>query len=437
MTKARRDGLCLLLLGGVVFVLLGAALENAFSVPLVDFKVLYFPARCLMQHCDPYNDVDLLRVSRVEDSARSWDNERGRPFITRYIYPPTAFSLTVPFAMLPWGPAHILWITLTAASFIFASFLMWNLGASYAPIVSGALVGFLLANSELLLITGNMAGIAIGLCLVAVWCFFRERFVVAGVLCLAISLAVKPQDTGLVWLYFLLAGGSYRKRALQTLLVTVVLSLPAVLWVWQVSPHWIAELQSNLSFYSAHGGINDPGLTSSGGHGLGMLVSLQTIISPFWDNPRIYNPASYFICGIPLLVWAIITLRSKPSQGNVWLALAAIAALSMLPVYHRQQDTKLLVLAVPACAMLWAAGSVIGRLALLVTSAGLVLTADLPWAFLLSLINNLHLSTSGLSGKMLIAVQVFPVPLTLLAMGIFYLWIYARRSSTQPPPQPL
>jgi hypothetical protein len=328
-------------------------------------------------------------------------------------------------------------MTLTATSLIFASFLMWNLGANYAPIVSGALVGFLLANSEMLMITGNMAGIAISLCLVAVWCFVRERFVAAGVLCLAISLAVKPHDTGLVWLYFLLAGGTYRKRALQTLLVTVVLSLPAVLWVWQVSPHWIAELQSNLSFYSAHGGINDPGLNSSGGHGLGMLVSLQTIISPFWDNPRIYNPASYVICGMLLVVWAFITLRSKPSRRNVWLALAAIAALSMLPLYHRQQDTKLLLLAVPACAMLWAEGGVIGRLALLVTSAGLVFTADLPWALLLGLINSRHLPTTGLSGQMLIAVQVFPVPLTLLAVGIFYLWVYARRGSAQLPPQPL
>jgi hypothetical protein len=26
----------------------------------------------------------------------------------------------------------------------------------------------------------------------------------------------------------------------------------------------------------------------------------------------------------------------------------------------------------------------------------------------------------------LVAVQVFPVPLTLLVMGAFYLWIYAR-----------
>jgi hypothetical protein len=87
----------------------------------------------------------------------------------------------------------------------------------------------------------------VSLSAVAVWCFLRERFVLAGILCLAVALAVKPQDSGLVWLYFLRAGGVYRKRALQTLLATAVLSLPGVLWVWHASPHWFAEWQSNVA----------------------------------------------------------------------------------------------------------------------------------------------------------------------------------------------
>ena len=62
--------------------------------------------------------------------------------------------------------------------------------------------------------------------MVAVWCFIRERFVPAGILCLAVSLAVKPQDAGLVWLYFLLVGGVYPKRALQTLVAMLALGLP-------------------------------------------------------------------------------------------------------------------------------------------------------------------------------------------------------------------
>ncbi len=133
-----------------------------------------------------------------------WLPHRLAMVATQHIYLPTAFSLTVPFAMLPWGPAHILWLTLTAGGLIFASFLAWNLGANYAPVLSGALVGFFLANSVELITLGNPSGIAISLCVVAVWCFLRERFIPAGILCLAFSLAVKPQGAGLGLALFLI-----------------------------------------------------------------------------------------------------------------------------------------------------------------------------------------------------------------------------------------
>jgi uncharacterized membrane protein (UPF0136 family) len=262
---------------------------------------------------------------------------------------------------------------------------------------------------------------------VAVWCFLEERFVPAGILCLAISLVFKPQGAGLVWLYFLLAGGVYRKRALQTLLVTAVLAIPAILWVTHIAPHWIEELHANLSASSAHGGINEPGPSSLTGRTLGMVIDLQAVISVFWSNPRIYNPVSYLICGALLLAGAARTLRSRLSLPGAWLALAAIAAIYMLPVYHRQYDAKLLLLTVPACAMLWAEGGPIGWIALLLNTAGIVLTGDIPSAILLIFTRNLNLSPAGLAGKILTAVLLEPTPLILLAMGIFYLWVYLRR----------
>jgi hypothetical protein len=433
MTNARRDGLYLLLLGSLVFLLLGTVLARTAPAAMVDFKVLYYPARCLLQHGDPYNENEVQSTAHAPGEAPPWDTLKVRQVVTQYLYPPTAFSFTVPFAMLPWGPAHILWIVLTIGSLVLASFLIWSLGADYAPIISGVLVGFLLANSELLVITGNAAGIAISLCIVAVWCFVRERLVLVGILCLAISLALKPHDSGMVWLYFLLAGKVHRKRALQTLLATTVLILPPVLWVWHVAPDWMRELNSNLAAFSVHGGMNDPGIASSGAHGLGMLVSLQAVIGLFWDDPRIYNTASYLLFAPLLLIWAFVALRSRPSRKRVWLAIAAIAALSLLPVYHRQQDTKLLLLTVPACGMLWSEGGTIGWLALLLNSAGFILTGDLPWTVVLGLIRNLHMPTTGMSGQIAMAAQVFPIPLAMLALGIFYLWMYVRCYFTSDP----
>jgi hypothetical protein len=426
MTKARLDGLYLVLLGSVAFLLLGVALERSAPAPLADFKALYYPSRCLIQHHDPYMESEVRRIYEAEGGNRPLDSAKTGQIATENVYPPSALFFMAPFAMLPWGPVHILWIALTAGSFVLASLLIWNLGANYAPIVSGVLIGFLLANSESLLITGNAAGIAISLCVAAVWCFLRERFVPVGIACLAVSLALKPHDAGLVWLYFLLAPGVFRKRALQTLAVTTAISLLAVLWVGHVAPQWMQEWHSNVAAFSVHGGVNDPGPASTGGHGLDMLVSLQTAISVLWDDPRFYNLVSYLICAPLVLAWGFITLRSRPSTRRAWLALAAITALSMLPVYHRQVDARLLLLTVPACAMLWAEGGRIGRLALAVTTAGLVLTGDIPWAIFFGVASKLHLPATALTGTILMAVQMFPVPLILLAVGVFYLWIYAR-----------
>jgi hypothetical protein len=176
------------------------------------------------------------------------------------------------------------------------------------------------------------------------------------------------------------------------------------------------------------GDLSDPGPTSISINNPDRIIDLQTVISVFRDDPRIYNPASYLICGALLLVWSIRTLRLRFSLASAWLALAAIAALSMLPVYHRQYDAKLLLLTVPACAMLWAEGGPIAWIALLVTTAGVVLTGDIPSAILIILSNHLHVGVAGTLGKILTVALMRSAPLILLVMGIFYLWVYVRRS---------
>ena len=120
------------------------------------------------------------------------------------------------------------------------------------------------------------------------------------------------------------------------------------------------------------------------------------------------------------------TLRSRFTQRGAWLALAAVLPITLLMTYHRPWDAKLLLLTIPACAMLWAEAGAIRWIALLLTSAGIVLTADLPLIILAIHTANLHISTAGLSGQILTVVLMRPTPLILLAMGIFYLWVYVR-----------
>jgi hypothetical protein len=434
MTKARLDGLYLMLVGCAVFLLLGLTLESTSPESMIDFKVPYYSARCLLLHCDPYKQADVMQVYKAEHGERAGETARDTLNATRFVYPPTLFLFTVPLAALTFGPAHLIWLILTLASIVVGSFLSWNLAAEHGPVISGCLIGFMLANSVLLVMIGNPAGIAIGLCFIGVWCFIKERNVSVGVLCFACSLLIKPHDVGLVWLYFLLAGGSYRKRALQTLAVVFALGLPTVLFVTHLSPHWLSELRSTMSMASAHGGPDDPGPASAGAHGLGMMINLQTAVSFLRDDPRVYNPVTYFVCAFLMLIWGGTVLRSRPSQASASLALAAITPLLLLPIYHRQSDVLVLILAVPACAMLKVRGGWTGRSTLLVTAAAFVVTGDFLWvainAFLAAIKEPL---TPGV-GRILMGVQILPIPLTLLAMAIIYLLIYLSRP-VDPVPQ--
>ena len=439
MTKMRLTIFLLLSVSSALSVFWGFAVERAARGIIVDFKVVYLGARCLLQKHDPYNESQLMGVYLAEGGkspSSPAELNKVRQVVALQVYFPTAFLYVAPFAFLPWEVAHMVWSGLTVVTFTFAAFLIWTLAQDLAPNACFYLLCFLLANCGILFAGGNPAGLAIGLCVIAVWCFLKDKHAYVGVFCFAVSLALKPHDTAFVWLYFLLAGGLLRKRALQTLVVTLALALPAVLWISHVSPHWIQELYGNLSATSLRGGITDPGPNGMSGSGGGMIIALQTVISVFRDDPNFYNPLTYLVFGSLLLVWMIVTLRTRSAAPKHYLALAAIAALSMLPVYHRPHDAKLLLLTLPACAMLLHEGGAIGRIALLLNTAAIVLTSDLPLALLVQLTKGLHLSTDA-SSKVLTVLLARPMPLILLVLGAFYLWVYAWRSSIESRALPL
>ncbi|MDR5727418.1 MAG: hypothetical protein RB191_08330, partial [Terriglobia bacterium] len=319
----------------------------------------------------------------------------------------------------------------TAASLFTAAILMWTRGVKYAPVLTTFLMCVLLANCEVVFGTENAGGIAVNLCVIAVWCFLQERFIAWGVVCLAMSLVIKPHDAGFVWLFFLLAGESYRKRAMQTLIVAVILSLPSIVWVSHVSPHWIQELHANLANFSARGDLNDPGPTAVSGRTGNMIISLQAVFSVLWDEPSFYNPATYLVCAPLFLLWARRVSRTRLSADGAWLAIAAVVPLTMLVTYHRTYDAKLIMLTVPACAMLFAKGDRIAQWAFAFTTAGIFFSADIPLGMVLAFSGKLHLKPAGFIEKALFILLYRPVPLLLLAMAAFYLWVFLRHAPKQ------
>lgn len=423
MTNPRQDGFLLLSLGIVTFLLGGIVLEFGLSNSMIDFKLLYYSARALLRHANPYNADQVLGLYKAEAVKPATDMVQTL-VISHPIYLPTAFTFTIPFAALPWGLAHFLWMTLIAGGLTLAAFLMWKVAALTAPVVAGALLTLLLFNCILLLFLGNAAGIAVSFCVIAAFSFVSRKFEYVGVLCLAISLMLKPHDSGLVWLYFLISGGAYRRRALQVLVVVFALSLPTIVWVTNVAPSWMHDLRANLSADSPLGNLDDPAEESRHHPNPNMVINLEAALSVFPSDPSVYKLAGYVVCGSMLILWLIATVRLRGSME--WFALAPVVPITMLVTYHRPYDATLLMLAVPAVASLWFAGGIPGRLGAILTALGVILTGTIPLAALSKIPSNFHLTTGTFGANLALVLFTHPAPMILLVLGIFYLWILVK-----------
>ncbi len=397
----------------------------------LDFRAVYAGARCLIHHHNPYNVTDLAREYSSEDGQRPSDTPSHLQGIVYCINLPSTLVVVAPFALFSWGPACFLWMLFTGFVFILAILLMWKNGARYAPRVATLLACVIGFNCESIFSSGNTAGMVVGFCGIAVWSFLENRFARIGVICLALSLAVKPHDAGLIWLYFVLAGGENRKRALQSAFITAVIALAAVLWVSQAAPNWMHEWNANLATTSTHGGINDAGPDGAivKDHTAYSIVDLQGAISIFRDEPYFYNLASYLICGALLIAWSIRTLRMRFSVSHAWIGLAAVSAFTLLITYHRLWDARLVILAIPACCLLWAEGGSRARGAILTTALAAFFTGEVTLVLFEMAFGSLHLGADGIVAQTITVALTRPASLSLLAMGLFYFGVYLRRAN--------
>jgi hypothetical protein len=407
-------------------VFLSIVVQAKLASGMSDIRPIYYGARVLLHGEDPYPQLSILRAfqaesgDRIPDMPSIWQQE------TRPVYMPSAMVLGLPLALLPWGAAQAVWMLLTTAALVLAAFLILQSGSKITPDVSLILVCVLIANCESDIALGNPASISVGFCVIAAWCFLEDRLPVAGIWLLAVSLCVKPHNAGWIWLYFVLAGGLLRKRAMQTLAAAFAIMAPSILWVSAVGPQWVRELQLNLNYFGVRDGLNDPGPTGVSFRTACPIIDLQSIFSIFRNDPRFYNAATYLVFGVLFVIFAFATVRSRYTARRAWLALAVVVPLSMLVTYHRPYDAKLLLLAIPACVLLWSGRGVAGRLALGITTAAIVVTADIPLSLYVANVKPHIAATSGWLEKLVMVPFARPVPVVLLVMTVFYLFVYVK-----------
>jgi hypothetical protein len=336
----------------LIFLVVGGQRAFRFSHDLVP---VYTGAGCLLQGCDPYSISQLeeqffQRGGRVVDLP-SWE-------IDMPVYPPSTFLVLSPLLLLRYPTARLFWFVLNGGLFILSAVLVLSACPRSHRWLATILVSVILATSGILLVVGQPATFAISLIIIGSYLFLRVRFLPLCAFLFMLSVAVKPQLGGLIVLYFL-GRKIYRRYAAFALAGALVLLLSAglTLRIHPRSANWTSTLQENLSSTLSPGGSADPRPANQEAIG---DMNLQSLTSIFFADAGKFNHVAYVVF-LGLLAVLIIVLPWSHASGETHvLALAALSILTLMPVYHRFYDTRLLLLTVPAVTLIFEKRRVLG-----------------------------------------------------------------------------
>ncbi len=342
--------LLLALVGVLAFAVRGYHDETE-ALHFRDFKQPYSSARCVLTGCDPYSEKDthaaFLAAGGIDNDSIVFD-----PYSA--LYPPFSLVALAPVAALRYPAAHTLWEATIAATFSLAVLLVADLcvtaGAALPPVL---VLAVLALTSTILLMLGQVSGVVIALLVIGFTCLLRERFFPAAVLCLFLALMLKPHDAAVPLLYLLFAGARWRRAFAIIAVLSVVCVGASLAWFAHVpgTAHWLGELRANLQGNAAPGSVNNPTLGNLQGLN---LADLQAIFAVVRGQASFYNNAAFLVSLVLLGLWIVPAMRLRNTFTKHLLSIAAIACLALLPIYHRQYDTRILLLAFPAVAYLLA-----------------------------------------------------------------------------------
>ncbi|MGA8940632.1 MAG: glycosyltransferase family 87 protein [Acidobacteriaceae bacterium] len=444
-TRRRRIlGFCLVLVGCMFFGVRGYH-DQKLALQSFDFKPVYSSTRCLIDGCDPYDSVQ-IEQEYLQHGGDGSDLRPFRPFNANY--PPSALFLVIPLALLPFEVARAIWLCIGIVLFSCAALCVADLCVGRRALWAQGLLAVFVVSSTMLIMLGQPAMFAISLAVIGAWSFLRQRWLALGVVAFAVSLTFKPHDGGLIWLFFLLSAGgaavvgssaargrvargvSFRRLALYTLAAAIVLLTPGVLLAFHhpASAHWPQELHTNLVGIAAHGQASDPGPTNGE---VQSIASLQAVFALVHDVPRFYNLTAYATFLPLFLAWLYLVVRrgrgvarqrvDEDGRDGVsdadLMALAAAAALSFLPIYHRQYDTRLLLLMFPAVAVLASGYRWMGRAAIVLSGVAIVAMSH-QFVHLGPLLVRRGVRLPGAAWLLFFR----PLPLMLLLLSCFFLY---------------
>jgi Flp pilus assembly pilin Flp len=322
-----------------------------------DFVPVYSGARCLFSGCNPY-DTSQLEQQYLQSGGRAgelpaWDHQIP-------VYPPSALLVVSSLALLRYPAACLLWLLLNGCMYVTAAGLILSLCPRPQRWLATILVSLILGTSRVLLLTGQPATFAISLLIIGCYLFFRGRYLPLGAFVLMLSLAVKPQIGGMIVLYFF-ARGIHRRYAAAAMAGALALLLSAglMLSLHPGSAGWASDLGANISASMKAGAINDPRPANVDATA---DTNLQALTSTFIADEREFNAAAYAVFLVLLAVLIMAVLRTTAGREMYFLSIGALSALTPMPVYHRYYDARMLLITVPAVAIVYQKRRLLGAM---------------------------------------------------------------------------
>jgi hypothetical protein len=342
----------------VVFALAGARVIQASN----DFVPVYTGARCLLHGCNPY---DTSQLEQQFYQAGGHTAELPSWQIDVPVYPPSTFLVLSPLALLGFPLARLLWFLLNGCLLVTAARLIQDMSPPQHRWLTTMLVSYFVITAEIVLVLGQPAVFAISLVIIGSYLFLRGRFLPLGALLFLLSLAVKPQIGGFIVLYLLLRRIHWRYVAMAMAGAGVLLlSASLILGHHPRSAQWASTLRANLSATLSPGGSADPRPENQ--QAIGDL-NLQTLTSIFFPEARTFNAVAYSVFLALLALGILVVVRTSASRETHLISLAALSVLSLMPVYHRFYDTRLLLLSIPAIGVVFQKRRLLGALIALLT----------------------------------------------------------------------
>ncbi len=330
----------------------------------IDFIPVYTGARCLLKGCNPYDtaqlDTQYYQSGGLAKDPRRWVR-------TPPVYPPSTLLVFSPLALLRFPVASMFFSAISGLLLIACVVSVRSMvpqSSRWLVTILGSCYLFSLSTVVHIVGAGQSAGVVISLLILGTLLYLHGRYIPLATILLALSLSLKPQLGIMIVLYLVFKRIYWRQAALAIAGSIILLVIGGcILQSRPVSAHWISDMSAQIIESQKPGLTNDPRPTNPGATG---FANLQAVSSVFIADPITYNAVGYVIFLAAMALWVAAAIRRGSGQADHWLALAALSAISLLPIYHRDYDTRLLIIALPAVAIIFRQCRILGSVVIAV-----------------------------------------------------------------------